>query len=264
MELADAALVDEFADRLSDDPFHFSPRCVLKRRLGRLWLQGSASAPRAAVVVADWLPSEPEAFGTDASAVWSLLAELPGWWCVHARPELAAGLAPRIEAALGTSVHRSQDVYHVLSTPVALARQPAVRRLGEDDLPLLDASPVALRPVGFDSVLAALTGGVVAGAVLDQRLVSVASMATSSETYGDVGVHTLEAWRGRGFATATASLVARTVQERGLLPVWSCVEENVASLRIAEKLGFVEVGRAEYVVAPALLSTGGHRPPPLR
>jgi predicted GNAT family acetyltransferase len=63
-----------------------------------------------------------------------------------------------------------------------------------------------------------------------------------------VGVYTEEAFRGRGFATAAASLVIQRVQEMGRIPVWSAGEHNIPSLAIAQKLGFVEVSRRRYVI----------------
>ena len=56
-----------------------------------------------------------------------------------------------------------------------------------------------------------------------------------------------DAWRGMGFATASASIVARRIQDLGRTPVWSAGEDNAASLRIAAKLGFVEVSRRVYL-----------------
>ena len=56
---------------------------------------------------------------------------------------------------------------------------------------------------------------------------------------------TLEEWRGRGLATAAASLVAQAIQESGRAPMWSA--GNPASLRVAQKLGFVEVSRRVYI-----------------
>ncbi|MGI8859675.1 MAG: GNAT family N-acetyltransferase, partial [Rubrobacteraceae bacterium] len=51
---------------------------------------------------------------------------------------------------------------------------------------------------------------------------------------------TLEGWRGRGLATAAASLVVGRVQRSDRVPVWSAGEDNYASLQVARKLGFVE------------------------
>ena len=85
------------------------------------------------------------------------------------------------------------------------------------------------------------------------RITGLAIAFTSARTarHADIGVATLEPWRGRGFATAAASLVAGAIQADGQTPVWSTGEGNLASLRVAAKIGFVEVGRRTYVI-PAL------------
>ncbi len=81
----------------------------------------------------------------------------------------------------------------------------------------------------------------------DGRIVSTAQTAAITNGYADIGVATDEKWRGRGFATAAASIVARRIHETGRTPVWSCGEDNLASLRVAQKLGFEEVSRLTYV-----------------
>jgi predicted GNAT family acetyltransferase len=63
-----------------------------------------------------------------------------------------------------------------------------------------------------------------------------------------MAVYTREEFRNRGLATATAALVARRVQQAGQTPVWSAGEHNVASLRVARTLHFVQVSRRTYVV----------------
>ena len=54
-----------------------------------------------------------------------------------------------------------------------------------------------------------------------------------------------------GFATASASIVARRIQDLGRIPVRSAGEDNEASLHIAAhiaaKLGFAEVSRLVYL-----------------
>jgi predicted GNAT family acetyltransferase len=92
-----------------------------------------------------------------------------------------------------------------------------------------------------------LEDGVVAGAVVDGELVAVGSTLAVSVLYADLAVVTLGAWRGRGLATACASLVAAAIRRSGRLPVWSTGEDNVTSLRVAQKSGFKAVGRRTYV-----------------
>ncbi len=93
-----------------------------------------------------------------------------------------------------------------------------------------------------------LTRGVVAGGVVDGKLIAIAHTSARSREYADIGVSTLEAWRNQGISTAAACLVARKVQDVGQIPAWSCGEDNTASLRVAEKVGFREVLRRTYVI----------------
>lgn len=48
-----------------------------------------------------------------------------------------------------------------------------------------------------------------------------------------------------------AAIVCRWVQDSGRVPVWSCGEDNLASLRVAQKLGFREVSRRVYLIPEA-------------
>jgi predicted GNAT family acetyltransferase len=88
----------------------------------------------------------------------------------------------------------------------------------------------------------------VASAIVSGQIVATALTAACSERYAEVGVFTEEAFRGRGFATAAASLVVQHVQETGRTPVWSAGEHNAPSLSIAQKLGFIQVSRRTYVI----------------
>ena len=77
--------------------------------------------------------------------------------------------------------------------------------------------------------------------------VAVAFTAAQGERYVDVGIVTREDARGQGLATAAASLVCAAIQAAGLVPVWGTSEENLASQRVAEKLGFRQVAQRVYL-----------------
>jgi predicted GNAT family acetyltransferase len=79
-------------------------------------------------------------------------------------------------------------------------------------------------------------------------LVAIAFTHARFARHADVAVDTSKEWRGRGFATATASLVVQRLQETGQRPVWSSGEGNLASLRVAQKLGFTPITRRTYVI----------------
>lgn len=86
------------------------------------------------------------------------------------------------------------------------------------------------------------------GAVVRGTVVSLSHTSAITPRHADVGVYALEAWRGRGLSTAAAAIVARTVQAAGRIHVWSTGEDNHASLRVAQKLGFMEVSRRAYMI----------------
>ena len=156
------------------------------------------------------------------------------------------GLVALIREATGKRVWYYDDVYHTLTEPPPVIDDPVVREFTLYDTDLLEAAGVD----GADfrgGLPALLEVGTVAGAVVDGRIVSTAQTAAITDRYADIGVATDEQWRGRGLATAAASIVARRIQETGRTPVWSCGEDNMASLRVAQKLGFKEVSRLTYV-----------------
>jgi GNAT superfamily N-acetyltransferase len=54
----------------------------------------------------------------------------------------------------------------------------------------------------------------------------------------ELGIETLEAYRGRGFALYVCAVLIDYCLENGYEPVWSCRFENTASYMLAQKLGF--------------------------
>ena len=141
------------------------------------------------------------------------------------------------------------DVYHTLERPVVVGSHPSVRYLTGEDSDLMRAAPIDIQGacLGFGTFERLLEAGFVVGAVIDGKLVAVASTWAVSERYADLAVVTAGPWRGQGLATTFSGLVAAGVRRSGRVPVWSTGEHNVASLRVARRLGFEEMGRRTYV-----------------
>ena len=72
----------------------------------------------------------------------------------------------------------------------------------------------------------------------DGRLVSVACTFFVGESYEDIGVVTEPEFRGQGLALACAGALCEDVRDRKRRPSWTTSPDNIASLRVAEKLGF--------------------------
>jgi len=100
------------------------------------------------------------------------------------------------------------------------------------------------------------------GAFIDGRLVSIACTFFVGDQYEEIGVVTDPAFRGLGLSAACAGALCQDIQARGRRPSWSTPPDNIASLRVAEKLGFTVTSRGFlYVVGitapiPAQRQTG--------
>jgi GNAT superfamily N-acetyltransferase len=79
-------------------------------------------------------------------------------------------------------------------------------------------------------------------AFVEGKPVSFCYAHRETETLWDVSIETLEEFRRRGLATRCFhGLASRMADEHRKLPVWGAMEDNLASIHLAEKLGFVWV-----------------------
>lgn len=122
----------------------------------------------------------------------------------------------------------------------SLPRDLLVRRLGPTDSTQLEGlSPETTwigKTWGGPSGLA--VSRYAWGAFAEGRLVSVACPFFVGERYEDLRVVTEPRYRGLGLSAACAGAVCLDVLDRGRQPSWTTSPDNLASLRVAEKLGF--------------------------
>jgi len=236
------------ADTLGDSPETVIPTHQLRRGICTAWTAGDPAEGVAAIVQATDLPDEPTGFGHDAEALASLLPLAEGWKCFNVPTACARAVAEIMHRDLGVAVRFYDDIYYVLRQPARVIRHPDVRLLTGADEMLLRSAPPELRGCGFESPAQMLIEGVVAGAIADDQLVAIGHTSALSTRYADVGVYTLKNYRQRSYAVAVASIVAKAVRQQGRQPVWSTGEDNVASHRIAARLGFEEVSRRVYLI----------------
>ncbi len=228
---------------------------VLTRGDCNIHMSGNQCLRPVAILQSRELPSEPIAFGSDPNAIWQELTYVKGWQCILVDKDLALPLGEIISTQLKTQVSFLHDVYHVPREQVLSFQDKSVRQMTIEDLTRLEALPPEARPIGFwGDLRTSLMGGLVAGALVAGKVVGTCFIAARGQRYVDIGVHVLENYRRRGLATAVASLAARSMQSEGLIPVWSCGSHNIPSLKLARKLGFVEVSRRTYVILQEYLA----------
>ena len=139
-------------------------------------------------------------------------------------------------AALVPGWTRSRIIVHRPSARESLVDDGAVRLLDPAGLPAL-ALPQDLR----EELLEAAGSTAIAATFVDGAPVSFAYAGAVTERWWDVSIDTLEAQRQRGYAAACVSFLIRRQRALGREPVWQAVEQNPASWRLAEKLGFEPV-----------------------
>jgi hypothetical protein len=133
----------------------------------------------------------------------------------------------------------------------------SVNERNNSDAVVILSTRLPEEPTGFGSD----AEGIAAGAVVDGGLASLACTTAPTDGHADLGVVTVGPWRGQGLATACAALTAQRVRRAGRLPVWGTGEDNVASLRVARRLGFEKASCRTYVIPVVKLPHDVDLPP---
>jgi RimJ/RimL family protein N-acetyltransferase len=120
----------------------------------------------------------------------------------------------------------------------SLEEEDCMRRVSRSDRDRFSGLPLRLqREVGDRLGECPMMAAFVEG-----KPVSFCYAHHETETLWDVSIETLEEFQRRGLATRCFhGLASRMAKKRGKLPVWGAMEDNLASIRLAEKLGFVWV-----------------------
>ncbi|GAG19561.1 unnamed protein product, partial [marine sediment metagenome] len=71
-----------------------------------------------------------------------------------------------------------------------------------------------------------------------EDVVSEAYVGYVAEGRVEVIAGTAEPYRGQGLASIVAALLAEAARWRGHQPTWSCITENVGSMKVARRLAF--------------------------
>lgn len=81
------------------------------------------------------------------------------------------------------------------------------------------------------------------GLFVDNRLVSCSDapgMPYMQDAVQEIGINTLEIYKGKGYATDVCITCAKEIVESGKCPQWSTSIDNIASQRLAERVGFIK------------------------
>jgi len=84
----------------------------------------------------------------------------------------------------------------------------------------------------------------------DNQLASTAYSAFIHDNYLELGIETVEEYRGKGLAQYACSALIDYCLQNNFEPVWSCRLENISSYKLAQKLGFEPVSKRSYYKLP--------------
>ena len=147
----------------------------------------------------------------------------------------------------GVVLHDPDHVFHLLlDAQEVLRAEPTsagTRRLTAHDTALFEAFTAEAPKSDLDDAFVELDHWLVVGTVMDNRLVSAASMYPWRGTrLADLGVITLPAFRGRGIGRATVRAISAAALELGYEPQYRCQHDNAASIALARAAGFAVLG----------------------
>ncbi len=240
------------ADVIGDTPTTLDVLDCLKQGMCRAYVFGNLPDITAYLII-DTLYDDAFCFATDVNALWHLLEAQQGLegLIINVDPANAVTLGQRISAKTGVPVNYHVEIHQALLEPTRSYPNEVIRLLTSADEALLANAPegIGIQGNSYQTPQWTITTGPIAGAIVNDSIVSIARTYAQTDLHGGISIFTLEEWRGKGYATSAASLVAEQLQAMGKVPIWYCGEENGASLRTAQKLGFVEISRRIDIVS---------------
>jgi RimJ/RimL family protein N-acetyltransferase len=190
----------------------------------------------------------PRAVLVETAGNYTLLGEANALAPEDLRPHLrgfvetSEAFVPLLKAAFPDVKTWQRVIFEQQKAPdLIVAGDYSVRRLEPSDIPHLEGldseSAWISKTWGGHHGLAA--SGFGWGAFVAGQLVSVACTFFLGERYEEIGVVTEPRFRGLGLSTACAGALCHDIRARGHQPSWTTSPDNLASMRVAQKLGFV-------------------------
>lgn len=196
-------------------------------------------------------PSAPRFFmgRTPTGNLWRFHADLPpdivdelDELCRHEQivseltvPPLQAAAIREVIARTGPLLEEHQGPAYWLPMDPPVAANAVL--LTADNLALLRTHfPAWLQPPPYYEL------GPAAVTVVDGQAVALCCCVRVPGRATEAGVETAPAYRGRGYAPAAVALWATAVRQLGLLPFYDTSWDNLASQRVAAKMGMIQYG----------------------
>lgn len=132
---------------------------------------------------------------------------------------------------------RADFIHHVLTCPPGFE----LKRLNEQLLPKTDELGTNISSRFWSSGSDFLKQGLGVGLVKHGRVVSLCYAACVVGGLAEIDIVTAPEYRGSGLGTLVAQQFIKESLREGITPTWDCFTGNLASFKLAERLGFVSV-----------------------
>lgn len=87
-------------------------------------------------------------------------------------------------------------------------------------------------------------------AVENGQVCCEAEAAFTANGFTEMGIYTFEPYRRKGYAFAACLHTLQELEKKGLKAIWACDVENVESVGLAQKLGFVNPVEYDFIFFP--------------
>jgi RimJ/RimL family protein N-acetyltransferase len=174
--------------------------------------------------------------GTSSGLSVQVLQEL-----VNGFVEMADPFLPQFQQAFPDFKKWDRVVYLLEGMPRKMKDlDGSIRPLGIEDAEQLEewSKPIPWVYETWGTPLALIKSGFTSGAFIDGQLVSLAYAFLVGATCDEVGIVTHPEYRGQGHGTACAQRLCEDLCRRGHRVLWTTGSKSIASIRIAQKLGF--------------------------
>jgi GNAT acetyltransferase len=167
------------------------------------------------------------------------------------RPDV--GIAER--EALRLIANEALALPSTVSSPPGISREVALQQIASPTIDVATAQSIArpLKPYDHSLIEIFEPGSSdyylhvdrrpLIGVIVEGRLLSVAHSSRRTSDACELGIDTLPEARRRGYALAATVLWAASVSQEGLVPLYSALIENEASLRLAAAAGYRDFAR---------------------
>jgi RimJ/RimL family protein N-acetyltransferase len=183
------------------------------------------------------------------------------------RPLITLRLPPQdfegSAALLGQAIHPDASV--ILTAPVIY--EPLLRALfdvqKEERLRVYVLDPRRFEPIVNVLVTRTTSVNEMPRFVIESRgeggmdeVVASAGLNWQSPRFAEISVNTRRQHRRRGWGRSVVAALVQQVLDSGRTPIYVVSEDNEASIRLAEGVGFVDTGAREWMIEGSLRQTG--------